>query len=116
MMNLQLRFIVLLATLMLIPLGGWAASSIYQLRVDGMPCPFCGYGIEKKLKSMKGVEKVDIDISKGVVTVTTSEGTTLTEQAMRKVVKDAGFTISGFKKVENPDAKTPKDEKAGQDN
>ncbi len=35
------------ALALLLPLSAFAAPSQYQLRVDGLACPFCAYGIEK---------------------------------------------------------------------
>ncbi len=90
----------LFLAVMLIPLMVWSTPSVYQLRVDGIVCPFCGYGIEKKLKTIRGVEEINLDISEGVITVITGEGTILTESDMRQIVRDAGFTLSGFKKIE----------------
>ncbi|MCZ6677304.1 MAG: hypothetical protein O7E52_08645 [Candidatus Poribacteria bacterium] len=29
-----------------------------QLRVDGLACPFCAYGLEKNVKALKGVKKL----------------------------------------------------------
>lgn len=38
--------------------GALAAPAVYQLHVDGLACPFCAYGIEKKLGEVKGVRAV----------------------------------------------------------
>ena len=69
-----------------------AAGTQYQMRVDGLACPYCAYGIEKKLKKIKGVDKIDVDLNKGLVTVNVGDGVTLTETQMTKLFKDAGFT------------------------
>ncbi len=39
-----------------------AAPPAYKLRVDGLACPFCAYGIEKQLSKLEGVERIDVDI------------------------------------------------------
>jgi len=70
-----------------------AAGTQYDLRVDGLSCPFCAYGIEKKLMQTEGVESVDIDLERGVVIVKTREGVKLTEPQMKRLVKEAGFTL-----------------------
>lgn len=85
---------------LLLPLGALASSAQYQLRVDGLACPFCAYGIEKKLKRTDGVESLDIDINAGIVTVTMAEGASLTEAQARRIVEDAGFTLAGFEEVQ----------------
>ena len=87
------------ALALLFPLSAFAAPSQYQLRVDGLACPFCAYGIEKELKRTKGVAAIAIDINAGIVTVTMAEGATMIEAKASQIVKDAGFTLRGFKQV-----------------
>ncbi len=70
----------------------FAAGVEYQMRVDGLACPYCAYGIEKKLKAIDGVKKVHVDLDKGLVTVDVKEGTELTEAQMKQLFQDAGFT------------------------
>ena len=72
----------------------------YQLKVDGLACPFCAYGIEKKLTHTDGVKDVAVDINSGIVTVTMAEGATLTQDRARKIVKDAGFSLRNFGKAQ----------------
>ncbi len=81
---------------LLLPVAAFAAQTQYQLQVDGLACPFCAYGIEKELKRTDGVERIDIDINAGTVTVTMADGATMTEAQAARIVKDAGFTLGGF--------------------
>ena len=85
---------------LLLPLAAFAAQTQYQLRVDGLACPFCAYGIEKELTRTDGVEGIDIDSKAGIVTVTMADGAAMTEEKAQQIVKDAGFTLAGFEKVE----------------
>ncbi|WJW76431.1 heavy-metal-associated domain-containing protein [Thiohalobacter sp. IOR34] len=73
-----------------------AAGTQYVMRVDGLACPYCAYGIEKKLKQIDGVEQIDVDLEKGLVTVDVVEGVRLTEAQMTRLFKDAGFTYRGM--------------------
>lgn len=70
-----------------------AEGTQYRMRVDGLACPYCAYGIEKNLKKIDGVEKIDFDLDNGLVTVNVAEGATLTEKQMTKLFKDSGFTF-----------------------
>jgi len=84
--------------------GVQAEPSAYQIRVDGLACPFCAYGIEKALLGLEGVEQVKTDIDAGIVTVTMSGSTTLTrEQARTAVEEKAGFTLRDFDPVASAD-------------
>ena len=69
-----------------------AAGTQYAMRVDGLACPYCAYGIEKKLNKVDGVEKIDIDLNKGLVVVNVADGVELSEEQMTQLFKDAGFT------------------------
>lgn len=55
------RLTALLAGLLL-SLTALAAGPQYALEVKGLACPFCAYGIEKRLNKMEGVEEVEIDV------------------------------------------------------
>ncbi len=84
--------------LILISAVALAEPQAFKLRVDGLACPFCAYGIEKELSSVEGVESIDIDIKEGVVIVTMADGVTLDESEARKAIKDAGFDLRSFER------------------
>lgn len=73
-----------------------ATRGIYSLQVDGLACPFCAYGIEKRLSAVKDVVAVEIDIASGTVTVALRPGATLDEETAGKAVRAAGFTMRNF--------------------
>ena len=90
----------ILMTVIVLSLG-WSAAAFadgtrYELRVDGLACPFCAYGIEKKLNAIDGVDEVDIDLNSGLVTVDVIEGTSLNDSQMTKLFNDAGFTYGSM--------------------
>lgn len=69
-------------------------------RVAGLSCPFCAYGIEKKIKRIEGVEDIRVDIKNGTVTVIYKDKKFFTRERLNKAVIDAGFTL-GMIKVED---------------
>ncbi len=73
-----------------------ADSHVYKLYVDGLACPFCAYGVEKKVGGLKGVETVEIDIESGLVAVTVADDATLDEATAKQAVDEAGFTLRKF--------------------
>lgn len=70
-----------------------------KVEVDGLSCPFCAYGLEKKLKDLNGVTDIKIDVKNAFALLTVKEGKILSEETIRKKVKDAGFTARTIKKV-----------------
>ena len=87
---------VLAAALLATPGQAQETKPAYTVEVDGLACPFCAYGIEKQLSAIEGVESVETDIKSGAVIVTMAPGSTLDEDAARKAVEAAGFTLRGF--------------------
>ncbi len=75
-----------------------AADTRYRIRVDGLACPYCAYGIEKKLKQIDGVEKIEVDLDQGLVMVYTTGGVELTEEQMTRLFSDAGFTYRSMRR------------------
>jgi mercuric ion binding protein len=92
----RLRATVIVLALVFAPLGAYSAPNVYELQVDGLACPFCVYGIEKKLSAIHGVERIEVDIKKGQVIVIMAEGVRLSEERARQAVTDAGFTLRAF--------------------
>ncbi len=83
--------------------GAQEAKPVYKVYVDGLSCPFCAYGIEKKFSAVEGVEKIDIDLKTGTTIITMASGKTLDKTSARKAVKAAGFTLRDFEQVQmNP--------------
>lgn len=78
--------------------AAFAAGTHYEMRVDGLACPFCAYGIEKKLKAIDGVSDIKVDLDKGKVSVNISEGKELSEEQMKKLFNDSGFTYRSMEK------------------
>jgi copper chaperone len=83
---------VLFAALLLTPPLAFGADSV-QLAVEGMTCGSCARTIREALLTQEGVEKVDVDLAAGTVTVTrrTSEHPTTTEVAA--VIERAGYHV-----------------------
>ena len=81
------------------PAVALSASEKYELQIHGMACSFCAYGLEKKLKKVPGVESVHIDINAGIVRLTADDHTEIDKKSLRKIVKNAGFTLVSIRRV-----------------
>ncbi len=75
------------------------ADSLYRIEVYGLNCPYCAYGVQKKIEAIPGVRSADVDLVKGRVTVRTADGVTLTPKEMRRVINSAGFTFHSMKRL-----------------
>ena len=64
----------------------------FSVKVDGLGCPFCAYGLEKKFKEFKGIKKVKIQIESGLMTFKYPNEKKLSLQAVSDKVDKAGYT------------------------
>ncbi len=64
----------------------------YEVQVDGLGCPFCAYGLEKKFKEFKGIKKIAIDIKTGDFSFLYPESKALTMEQVLNQVQKAGYT------------------------
>lgn len=71
------------------------------LKVDGLTCPFCTYGLEKRLKELSAVDAVLILVSDGLVQLRLTEGRRLEDEDLASVVDRAGFTLTEIQRVSN---------------
>ena len=69
------------------------AGATVTLRVDGMTCPFCAYGLEKHFNALDAVDSVVVRISDGLVQIREVDGLILTDETLKDTVTDAGFSL-----------------------
>jgi copper chaperone CopZ len=70
-----------------------SSEKVYiKIGVDGLSCPFCAYGLEKKLKQLDGSEDVFIELEEGQATMSVPKSKEPTTEELEAIVKDAGFT------------------------
>ena len=86
------KMIVMILLALTWSVAALAAGTQYQMRVDGLACPYCAYGIEKKLNAIDGVENIDFDLENGLVTVNVADGVKLSDEQMTQLFDDAGFS------------------------
>lgn len=60
--------------------------------VSGMTCGHCAASVTEEISEIDGVEKVDVVVDTGAVTVTSSQP--LDEADVRAAVEEAGYTLT----------------------
>ena len=74
---------------------GPAGVEQVSVRVDGLACPFCAYNIEKRVKTLDGVEpeaRIVTSIQHGIAKFPWKSGVAFDPAAVRKAIHEAGFT------------------------
>jgi len=93
-----MKKILILAGIIFINLRPLAFAEInsVSLEVKGLSCPFCALGLEKQLKEIQAVEKVDVHLKKGRTDLTLKPGQPFDLKAIQKAVKESGFTLENI--------------------
>ena len=85
-----------LTVAVLLPLSPQAELLEAKLQVNGMTCPFCAFGIEKKLRDLEGVKEVEVLLDEGIVHLSFQERNTATVHALQQAIDRSGFRLSGL--------------------
>ena len=93
------KIILLLISLLLSSGASLAGETRYEMRVDGLVCPYCAYGIEKKLMAIQGVLEIDVDLQNGLVVVAAADTVRFTDIQLTNLFNDAGFTFRSFRQI-----------------
>ncbi len=91
--------LVLIGLIMLLGVTSLVQAEVKQiiLRIDGLACPFCAFGLEKKLKKLEGYRSIKVFINEGKVNIGWKQDKPLKLPAIYAAVKAAGFTIRNIK-------------------
>ncbi len=92
----SLRLLPALAVLMLTA-AGEALGQVHRVtvQVDGLACPFCAYNIEKRVKTLDGLDPtapIATSIEAGAATFAWKPNVDFDPAAVRTAIRQAGFT------------------------
>jgi mercuric ion binding protein len=87
--------------LSLISLNSFATPS-YKVTVNGMVCSFCAQGIEKKMKALNETKGVYVELKNHLVVVEAKEGSNISQEVIKKIIKDAGYEVKSIEVSEHP--------------
>jgi copper chaperone CopZ len=92
----MMKSAILVMITMMMSVPALRAEDQAVIRVDGLACPFCAYGLEKKIGQMEGVADYDVDLKTGNVILGLSENSKLNLQDVKAAVKESGFTFKSM--------------------
>ncbi len=81
----------------------------YTITVEGLGCPFCAYGLEKKFKEFKGIKHIKIEMETGVFTFSFPADKPLSVEQVKNQVEEAGYTAKSTV-IKRTDGSIEKDE------
>lgn len=96
---MKLRHLAILLALCL-PLA--AQATTIQMTVNGLVCAFCAQGIEKKLRKFPATGDVVVNLEHRLVAVGLKDGQDIPDEALRKALTDAGYTVKTIERTDTP--------------
>ncbi len=72
------------------------------LRVDGLACPFCAAGLEKKLEALDATADVEVKLDEGQVFLFLKADRSVSDAELEEAVKHAGFALRTIQRREGP--------------
>ncbi len=93
------RTILFFVTFALTITAALADEVQYDIRVDGITCPFCVATSERALKKIEGVHAVGSDLETGTIFVCAESRVAFTDAQLKQLFRDKGFTYRSFEKT-----------------
>ena len=93
------RTILFLVTFAVTITAALADDVQYDIRVDGITCPFCVATSERALKKIEGVHAVGSDLETGTIFVCAESRVAFTDAQLKQLFRDKGFTYRSFEKT-----------------
>ena len=81
----------------------FAVDTVYHIFADGLVCRYCAFAVDKQLRTLEGVTRVDIYLEKGLINVRVAEGSALSEQQLGTLLESAGVTFRRMEHHPAPD-------------
>lgn len=96
-MRLQIRTTLAGLALLLAPIAASATDTRQILiSVNGLVCAFCAHGIQRALGKEAATDQVDVDLEAGRVTIDLKPEGDISDDRLRKLLTDAGYTVTGI--------------------
>ena len=70
----------------------------YDIRVDGITCPFCVATSERALKKIEGVHAVGSNLDTGTIFVCADSNVAFTDAQLKQLFLDKGFTYRSYER------------------
>lgn len=92
-----MKLFILTFLLLVTPILGHAEQAI--VKIEGMVCTSCVEGVEAHLKKAPEVESASVDLRSNTATVSFIKGKSLSDEAIKRIIADAGYEVTEVKRV-----------------
>jgi len=74
-----------------------------EINITGMSCKFCVHNVEKNLSKLEGVDKISVNLDKGIALIAMSSGKKADIKKIKELIKKAGFTPGNVREIKSND-------------
>lgn len=68
------------------------------IHVKGLVCDFCARSVEKTFSKAEVVEHIKVDLDKGLIELQLTEGITLSDKKIQKLIKASGYALESIER------------------
>ena len=68
------------------------------IHVKGLVCDFCARSVEKTFSKAEVVEHIKVDLDKGLIELQLTEGITLSDEKIQKLIKASGYALESIER------------------
>ena len=69
------------------------------VRADGIVCDFCAQALNKVFLKNENIEKIDVSMDEGTVSVKIKDGATVTDEEIQKMIEWGGYDFVSIKRL-----------------
>ncbi len=71
----------------------------YELKIEGMGCAFCSIAVQKKFRSLDGIDDESIDLETGIFAFTLPVKNKQTKETINQLIDETGYELAYLKVV-----------------
>lgn len=69
-----------------------------NVKVSGMVCSLCAQGIQKKFSKETAIKTLNVNMDIKVVKIETHEGKDISDEAITKIITEAGYNVAAIER------------------
>ena len=109
MKNIMYKIVLLVFATVLTAGNGYGQIQKAEIVATGLTCSMCSNAINKQLKALDGVDRVETDLNTNTFTVFIKQGISITPATLKNSVEKAGFFVGSMVITLSLDQVLPKD-------
>ena len=86
-------FLVMLVILLTKTTFSIEKNQYYKVKVKGIACSFCVYGLEKSINKIKGVDNIKTNLKRSEILIFPKQNAKISNERINQAIVDAGYEV-----------------------